>query len=213
LQGVLGYNASSAGLWVLPRTFMVAVGCWLAGRYLGLTGRYKHFLTSVMVIHMFATVGTYFWDINPMWNRLMYMNIEGFVFGCVLVATMVALVADIAPQDTASATSMIFLCRSTGWLSGSTVSAAILQSRFKKYLEKEIQGPEAAEIVEFVRTSITQVRTLKPEVQTIVVNVLQKAIKQAFLYGVAASICCFLATVCMRNCQLKSQTKKIKYYK
>jgi MFS family permease len=189
---------------------MVAVGCWLAGRYLGLTGRYKHFLTWVMVIHMFSAIGTYLWDIDtPIWNRLTCMNIEGFVFGCVLVATMVALVADISPKDTASATSMIFLCRSTGWLSGSTISAAILQSRFKNYLEREIQGPEAAEIVKFVRTSITQLRTLEPEVQVIVIDALQKAIKQAFLYGVGASICCFLATACMRNCQLVSQIKKV----
>lgn len=188
---------------------MVAVGCWLAGRYLGLTGRYKHFLTSLMVAHMFAAVGTYFWEIDtPIWGRLMCMNIEGFIFGCVLVATMVALVADITPQETASATSMLFLCRSTGWLTGSTVPSAILQSKFKKYLEKDIKGPEATKIIQFVRTSITQVRTLKPEVQAIVIDALQRAITQAFLFGVVTSICCFLATLCMRDCQLMSKAKK-----
>jgi MFS family permease len=199
----LGYKASSAGLWVLPRTVMVAIGCWTAGRYLGVTGRYKHFLVATVGVQVLTAFGTFSWnESTAMWFRLTCMNIEGFCFGVVLVATMVALVADITHADTASATSMIFLCRSTGWLSGSTVTAAILQSSFKKNLRKTITGPEAAEIIEFVRTSITKIRSLAPEIQIVIISSLGQAIHSAFGYGVVCAVLCFLSTICMRNCQL-----------
>lgn len=170
---------------------------------LGATGKYKNFLIGIIALQVPAAFGTYLRnDHTPLYIRLLCMNVEGFCFGNVLVATMVALVADIDHGDTASATSMIFLCRSIGWLSGSTITAAILQLNFKKNLNKTITGPEAAEIIEFVRTSITKIRTLAPEVQVVVISSLGQAIHSAFLHGVVCAILCFLAALCKRSCQL-----------
>lgn len=191
---------------------MVTIGCLIAGRYLGITGRYKNFVVSVIALQVLAAFATYFWtESTPMWYRLTCMNVEGFCFGVVLVATMVALVADITHADTASATSMIFLCRSTGWLSGSTITAAILQSTFKRNLTRTITGPEATEIIEFVRTSITKIRILAPEVQALILASLGQAIRSAFGYGAVCAILCFLAAICMRNCQLGGATAKNKH--
>jgi MFS family permease len=96
-MGVLGYNASSAGLWVLPRTAMVAIGCWIAGRYLQMTGTYKNFVVSLMGLHIVSSIGTFAWTAKTaVWFQLLCMTTEGFVFGSVFVATMVALVADIS---------------------------------------------------------------------------------------------------------------------
>ncbi|KAI8077981.1 major facilitator superfamily domain-containing protein [Gilbertella persicaria] len=149
-MGILGYNPSSAGLWVFPRSLMVAVGCFYSGRRLTLTGRYKHFINVVMLVHVITAIGTWMWKPGqPLWYYLACMNMEGFIFGLIFVATMVALVIDIHHEETASATSMIFLFRSTGWLSGSTISAAIMQSRFKSYLQQSMKGPEAADVIEF----------------------------------------------------------------
>ncbi|KAI9470105.1 MAG: major facilitator superfamily domain-containing protein [Benjaminiella poitrasii] len=170
-MGVLGYSPSSAGLWVLPRTVMVAIGCWIAGHYLRLKGRYKHFLNAVMVLHMLTALGHASWTpATSMVFKLACMSPDGFIFGIVFVITMVALVADdVDRSDTASATSMIFLCRSMGWLSGSTMTAAILQGSFKQILEGDIttvvKDPrEVTRIIEFVRTCITKVQTLASEV-------------------------------------------------
>lgn len=209
-MGVLGYSPSSAGLWVLPRALMVAVGCWVAGRYLGIKGIYKTFVVSLMTTHVLTSIGFITWtDTTPIWFNLLCMNIEGFIFGAVFVATMVALVVDIPHTEVASATSMIFLCRSTGWLSGSTITAAILQSDFKIELYKRMpSGPETAEIIEFVRTSITKVRLLAPEVQAVVHKSLLIAIKTAMVFGLATSIICFFVTLCLRNCKLGARPQK-----
>ncbi|KAG0169205.1 hypothetical protein DFQ30_003870 [Apophysomyces sp. BC1015] len=98
-MGVLGYNASSAGMWVLPRTAMVASGCWSAGRYLKSKGKYKHYLVGIMVVHVLAATSYYAWNPSiPTWIPILSMNFEGYCMGTVIVATMVALVADISQR-------------------------------------------------------------------------------------------------------------------
>ncbi|KAI8380526.1 major facilitator superfamily domain-containing protein [Choanephora cucurbitarum] len=197
-MGVLGYNPSSAGLWVFPRSILVAFGCYYSGRRLGVTGYYKHFVQTVMSCHVLVALGIYMWQPGqPLWYYLLCMNGEGFIFGLTFVATMVALVADIQHHETASATSMIFLFRSTGWLSGSTISAALMQSSFKSILYQSIQGPEAADLIEFIRT-------LAPEMQVIVLGALQKSIHTALLFAVVTSVLSWTVTFGLRNCQLKN---------
>ncbi|KAG1450013.1 hypothetical protein G6F56_008473 [Rhizopus delemar] len=208
-MGVVGYNASSAGIWVLPRTMMVAIGCLIAGRYLSQTGRYKYFIVSVLSVHVLVSIGISSWKADTsILFELVCLNLEGLCFGCILVATMIALVADIHPSDTASATSMIFLCRSMGWLTGSTITAAILQVNLKSNLHKNLSGPKAAEIIEFVRTSISKLRDLDPEIQAVVIASLQFSIHRAYMYGVVCSVLCFISATLMRNCQLGSMPTK-----
>ncbi|KAL0090948.1 major facilitator superfamily domain-containing protein [Phycomyces blakesleeanus] len=209
-MGVLGYNASSAGLWVLPRTAMVTIGCWVAGRYLAVTGRYKKYIVVFSVVNVGATVSHFLWtSTTPMWVQFLSMSVEGYCFGTLFVATMVALVADISRTENASATSMMFLCRSTGWLTGSTVTAAILQANLKKNLTASIKGPDAPKIIEFVRTSITKIRTLPPDIQIVVLAALEKSIHVTFWYAIVCSSLCFLVTsLFMKDCHLSSGKSK-----
>ncbi|RCH78168.1 hypothetical protein CU098_003354, partial [Rhizopus stolonifer] len=179
------------------------------GRYLSQTGRYKYFIVSVLSVHVLVSIGISSWKADTsILFELVCLNLEGLCFGCILVATMIALVADIHPSDTASATSMIFLCRSMGWLTGSTITAAILQVNLKSNLHKNLSGPKATEIIEFVRTSISKLRDLDPEIQAVVIASLQFSIHRAYMYGVVCSVLCFISATLMRNCQLGSMPTK-----
>lgn len=169
----------------------------------------KSFFVSTHMLQLAAAFGTCFWTVgtsNAL--RLLCMNVEGFCFGVGLVATMAALVADIVSTETALATSMMFLCRSTGWVYGSTITAAILQLCLKKNLNKTIKGPEAAELIRFVRTSITKIRMLAPDIQVVVIVSLEKAIRSAFAYGVICAVLCFITALYLRDCQLGSHPSK-----
>ncbi|CAO3630779.1 unnamed protein product [Cunninghamella blakesleeana] len=203
--GVLGYSPTYAGVWVGPRACMTAVGCLMSGRYLGIKGKYYKYLVILTAFNVFSNILTYFWqpDSTPIWFYITTMNIEGYTFGAIFVATMVALVADINQKDNAAATSMIFLCRSSGWLLGGAISAGILQANLKQNLVENIKGPEAEQIIEFVRTSITKVRTLSPEIQVIVIKALQDAIHSTLVYAIIASTLCFSITLLMKNCDLR----------
>ncbi|KAI8377966.1 major facilitator superfamily domain-containing protein [Radiomyces spectabilis] len=205
-MGVLGYNPSAAGLWVLPRTGLTALGCWAAGRYLRAVGRYRTFIRSTMVFHVLAVFAISQWTYDtPMWLRIIPMNLEGYCFGTVLVATMVALVADIDSKDSASATSMIYLCRSTGWLMGSTVASTILQANLKTYLLNTITGEDAEKIISFVRTSISEIQSLAPDIYQLVVAGLYSSIHKALRFALLCSVCCFTTTLFLKNCQLKAK--------
>ncbi|CAO3634827.1 unnamed protein product [Cunninghamella echinulata] len=206
--GVLGYAPSYAGLWVGPRACMVAIGCLMAGRYLAWKGKYYRYVIILMVLNVLSNILTYFWQSKstPLWFYVTTMNIEGYTFGAVFVVTMVALVADIEQKDNAAATSMIFLCRSSGWLLGGAISAGILQAKLKENLIENIKGPEANDIIEFVRTSITKVRTLSPEIQVIVIKALEDAIHSTIIYAIIASILCFSVTLMMKNCDLRTKS-------
>ncbi|KAI8139001.1 major facilitator superfamily domain-containing protein [Fennellomyces sp. T-0311] len=172
-MGILGYNTSSAGLWTMPRTIAIALGCWCVGRYIGVTGRYKNYLIAVMVLIIFSNLGMVLWTpTREIASKMTCMLVDGFGNGGIVVGTMVALVADISHEDTASATSMIFLFRSTGLVTGSATSAAIVQASFKSILEKTITGPDAKSIIDFVRSSINEVNTLDPEIQRSINSVL-----------------------------------------
>ncbi|KAI9266563.1 major facilitator superfamily domain-containing protein [Phascolomyces articulosus] len=203
-MGILGYSPSSAGLWTVPRTIAVATGCWCVGRYIGATGRYKKYLMIVMAFDMLACLGMIMW--GPTKDDLVFkfacMLVEGFGMGSVIVGTMISLVSDIDHEDTSSATSMIFLFRSTGFVCGSSICAAIVQASFKSFLEKNIQGPDAAKIIEFVRTSISEVWKLDPETQRIVLDALYLSLRRGFVYGFIMSVVAFIAIVIMKNCYL-----------
>ncbi|CAO3630775.1 unnamed protein product [Cunninghamella blakesleeana] len=204
--GVLGYSPTYAGAWMGPRAFSVAVGCYLSGRYLAIKGKYYKFLVILATLNVVAEILFYSWKPGyPIWFYLSSMSLEGYTFGSFAVATVVALVADIEQKDNAAATSMIFLCRSSGWLLGGAISAGILQAKLKKNLIQNIKGPEAERIIEFVRKSITEVRMLAPEIQVIVVNALQDAIHTALIYSLIASILCLTFTLLMKNCDLRTK--------
>ncbi|KAI8082781.1 major facilitator superfamily domain-containing protein [Halteromyces radiatus] len=208
-MGVLGYPSSAAGLWTFSRTACVALGCWVAGKILAVKGRYYRYILFSMVIQLIATILTYSWTPStPIWSMIFTMSFEGYAFGSVFVFTMVALVADIDHQETASATSMLFLCRSTGWLMGGSLSAAILQASLKENLIRSISGPQAKEIIEFVRTSISKIRLLSPSIQIIVIKSLQDAIHSSIYYAVITSVLCLVVSCFMKNCDLLHKQSK-----
>ena len=97
---------------------------------------------------------------------------------------------------------MIFLFRSTGLVCGSSISATIVQASFKALLEKNIKGPDAAQIIEFIRSSISELWKLSPEIQQIALDALYQSLRRGFVYGFSMSILSFIAIVVMKNCYL-----------
>lgn len=70
---------------------------------MAIKGRYYHYLVIVMVFQTAAAICTYEWTPEtPMWIKVVAMNAEGYAFGAVFVATMVALVADIEHKGKAN---------------------------------------------------------------------------------------------------------------
>ncbi|KAI8369762.1 hypothetical protein BD560DRAFT_469603 [Blakeslea trispora] len=195
-KGVLGYHPSFAALWIFPRALLVAFDGFCSGHHLSRTG-HKRFIQMIMSLQILVSLGAYLWQPRqPRWYHVLCLGEEGFVFGVVFVATMVALVVDIEHQETASATFLMFLFRSGGWLSGSAIAAAIMQFNFKSILYQSIQGPKASDLIEFVRSSITKKLPFGAgtTVQLTVLDALYQSIHIALLFVVVTSVISWIAT-------------------
>lgn len=79
----------------------------------------------------------------------------------------------------------------------------------KRNFYRIITKTDATELIEFFRTSITEISMLAFTVQIVVVEALKKAIQSAFAYGVVFAIVCLIIALCLRDCQLGNHSSKI----
>lgn len=108
-------------------------------------------------------------------------------FGGIITVTLVALIAAVPPEDTASAIGVSYLFRATGnlpmlpeetidlklrcagaWTGsvlGISVTSAILQASLKSELARRITGPDAAHVIESIRLDVEVIASLSPELQ------------------------------------------------
>ncbi|KAI7860911.1 major facilitator superfamily domain-containing protein [Circinella umbellata] len=103
-------------------------------------------------------------------------------------------------QDIPSIISTMYIIRTLGELFGITFASAILQTNLKTILDQEISEPN---VIEHIRTSISDIHTLSPLLQSIVQKALLLSIQNSFFYyGTTCAIIGFIATLFI-------QTKKL----
>ena len=86
-----------------------------------------------------------------------------------VVQTLICLVANAAPEDQAVATACSYLFRSLGSVIGISLSATVLQQSLRTSLQNALSsGKDADQIVKRVRRSLDYIKTLDPDVRTIV---------------------------------------------
>jgi hypothetical protein len=108
----------------------------------------------------------------------------------------------------ATITSISYLFRSSGGVIGISATSAIFQGFVKSILTERIHGPDAAEIIEIARKSMNQVRhVLAPEIQEIVIDTYQIAVRYAFYFCICVSVCTLLSTIFIQQFKLHSKVK------
>ncbi|KAI9264267.1 major facilitator superfamily domain-containing protein [Phascolomyces articulosus] len=206
LMGVLGYNTSDAGLWIMVEAMMCPVGCFIAGRYLQYTGRFARFITVNIALYVLSTMILYCWTGNIISNSIGAVGIilEGLSYGCFIVPLIVACTSTLSKEVVATAMSMCLLVRSVGYLTGTALVTAVIQSTLKTLLPQRIEGEDAEKLIEFIITSIRKVNTLSPEIQKIVADILSIGMQRATLLLMTVSTLAFLCSLRFRNISLKN---------
>lgn len=99
-----------------------------------------------------------------------------------ITTTLVAIIANAAPEDTAVAVACSYLFRSLGTTLGISISTATLQQMLRVNLARELGGADRArEIEEQVRLSLDYIRRLDPDVAIIVRRCYAVATQWAFV--------------------------------
>ncbi|KAI0871200.1 MFS multidrug transporter [Hypoxylon argillaceum] len=182
-QAALGMSATWAGLFFLPSTLLSLCGSLAAGFIMRRTGRYYWLTLTGYCLLLCSTV--------PMALGAGWMSATITVIGLTILTlgssisittSLIAIIANAAPEDTAVAIACSYLFRSLGTTLGISISTATLQQMLRVNLAQELGGADRArEIEEQVRLSLDYIRKLDPDVAVVVRRCYAIATQWAFV--------------------------------
>ncbi|KAI7880644.1 MFS general substrate transporter [Lichtheimia hyalospora FSU 10163] len=206
--GVLGFTTSKTGLYIMIFTFGSACGSYLAGR--GFTQRYtKGEFHKIAVIFTSTVVAgmviMYFWILKqiPFMVGLVVWGWVGISQGFFAVNTNMSIPNSVAKSDLASTFSLIQISRQMGYMGGVAAASSVTQASLKILLHKRLQGPDAEDLIRFIRTSLRDVRSLSPQIQAIVADVLKISLSRAYILLIGFAFLSLVAFSRMKNVETR----------
>ncbi|OTB08391.1 hypothetical protein M426DRAFT_317013 [Hypoxylon sp. CI-4A] len=185
-QATMNLSALVSGVLLIPGTFFGLAGSLGGGFIMRRTGKYfwitvlGYALMIVGVVPMVAFTGAV-WKSTA--GTVVGFAPLAFGGGLSITSTLIAIIANATPSDTAVAVACSYLFRSLGSTIGISVSTAVLQQVLRTSLASSLGGDSdrAQEIEEGVRQSLDYIRSLEPEVADVVRSCYALAVRWAFL--------------------------------
>ncbi|KAI0527798.1 MFS multidrug transporter [Xylaria bambusicola] len=182
-QAAVGLSATRSGLVFIPSTLFSLSGSLGGGITMRRTGR---FFWLTLTGYCLAILGCVPMVIGA-GQRSAIITIAGLAVVALgssisITSTLIAIIANVAPEDTAVAIACSYLFRSLGTTIGISVTTATLQQMLRVNLAERLGGADRArEIEEQVRLSLDYIRKLDPEVAIIVRKCYAIATQWAFV--------------------------------
>ncbi|KAI1426246.1 MFS multidrug transporter [Xylaria sp. FL1777] len=169
-QAALGMSATESGTMFIPSTFFTLSGSLIGGFIMKRTGRY-YWLTLVGYSLLLLGPIPMVFGASQKSAALAAIGLCMMMFGSSLsvTTTLISMIVNAAPEDTAVAIACSYLFRSLGTTIGISISTATLQQMLRVNLAEQLGGADRArEIEEQVRLSLDYIRRLDPDVAIIV---------------------------------------------
>ncbi|KAL8742123.1 MAG: hypothetical protein Q9190_005351 [Brigantiaea leucoxantha] len=184
-QAVDGFNATQAGVRLLPGISSGVCGSLFAGLLMQRTGRY-YWLTVVAYTALFIGVIPILlctdFVVNSTYGISAGLVIAAFGNGIGVTSSLIGLISNAAPKDQAVATACSYLFRTLGSVLGLSLSATVVQQSLRNQLQERLNsGDDAAEIVKRVRESLDYMKSLDPEVRAVVSECYGTATRHGFM--------------------------------
>lgn len=125
---LLGYGTRETGLLMLPQSIGGAIGSFLAGLTMRITGRYS--VLKFLVLGLYVAGASGISTVNaesPIIVPTLYLCMEGFGFGGMLTVMFLALLSAVDHKDQAVATAILYVFRTTGATLGVALSSAVFR--------------------------------------------------------------------------------------
>ncbi|KAI1374579.1 MFS general substrate transporter [Hypoxylon crocopeplum] len=185
-QAALGLSAATAGALFAPNTVFGLTGSLGGGFLMRRTGKYYwltmlgYSLVLVSVAPMVAFTGVV---VKSAVGVIFGLCILAFGTGISITSSLIAIIANAAPADTAVAIACSYLFRSLGTTLGISISSAVLQQVLRMELAASLGNDDdkAREIEEGVRQSLDYIRQLEPAVADVVRSCYAVAVQFAFV--------------------------------
>ncbi|KAL5498760.1 hypothetical protein ACEPAH_2115 [Sanghuangporus vaninii] len=210
LQAAGGASAARAGLGLVPAVLGGVTGSLGSGLFMQRTGKY-YWLTAVMFVMQFA--GTSMLALATWVQKGTVavveagLAVQGLGNGSGVTTTLIAIIANAAPEDQAIATAISYLFRSMGSVLGISIGSTLVQNSLRKHLRERLSGEDVDvdDIVQRARSSLESLTSLPEKIQMIVRSSYAEAIRVAFLFSVAMTALAVFSSFFIRE---KSLTRK-----
>ncbi|CAO3625097.1 unnamed protein product [Mucor hiemalis] len=211
-QALLGYSASLAGLYILPKVASVSFGSVMSGIYMSRTGEYKKLVTCASLLSLASMIGYSLWTPQTIYPvQFLSLFADGLSLGIIITACLIAMHSCVEQSEMATITSMSYLFRSIGGVVGISLTSAVFQGVVKKFLQERITGPNAELYIEIARKSMTEVRELlPPDVLAIVLDVYQTGLRYTYLTCAGISCLTVISSLFIESFELSSRVPATK---
>ncbi|KAJ7612163.1 major facilitator superfamily domain-containing protein [Roridomyces roridus] len=186
-------SAATAGLHLMPNSISMSTGSVFAGWVMHRTGRYKKLN---LIFGIFPFVGAVLIslmnpDSGPVQSWLSIIPL-GFGNAVVLQTMLIALLANLPESHMAVGTGFGQLFRGIGQVGGVAISSAIFQTKLDSVLRERIHTPDAAELIQKIRTSSDVIRTLEPAVQQAARDSYADGLRAVYIFAASSTFLAYL---------------------
>jgi len=188
-------SSTDAGLHLMPHSISIACGSLFAGWTMRRTGKLYTLTLVSVALSIISSIYIALWDFDTSQFHLWFDVVpSGFGIASFITSMLIAMIANVAKEDIAVATGILFLFRTTGQVLGVSLSGTLLQAVLTKQLRKRITGPDASEIIERIKHSTTIIPELPTHLRVAAVNSYADGLKAVFIlqvvWNVLAFACC-----------------------
>lgn len=205
-QAAMALSATQSGALFVPSTFFGLTGSLGAGLLIRKTGKFYGLSLvgySVMMLGLVPLVLFSGAAVKSVTGVVIGMTIMSLGGSISITTTLIAIIANAPPEETAVAVACSYLFRSLGSTIGISLSTAVLQQVLRMQLTARLNdGGQAADIEEHVRQSLDYIWTLPPAVADIVRDCYAVATVWAFLPSAVLAVLCLMSTYFIREKRL-----------
>ncbi|KAK8138357.1 Vacuolar membrane amino acid uptake transporter fnx2 [Apiospora sp. TS-2023a] len=205
-QAAMALTATQSGLLFVPSTVLGLVGSLGGGLMMKKTGKYYGLTLTGYTILLLSIIPL------VLFTGALTKSVVGVVIGMAIMmlgasisitTTLIAIIANCAPEYMAMAVACSYLFRSLGTTIGISLSTAVLQQVLRTELATRLRdGGRAAEIEAHVRQSLDYIWTLPPPVAATVRDCYAVATAWAFLPIALLACLCLVSTAFIREKKL-----------
>lgn len=182
-QAVDGLSATGAAVRLIPSIIAGVSGSLFGGFRMRQTGRYYWLTVCAYALLVVGMLSLLLFS-GPVLNNTYAITVAtvlcAFGNGMGVTSSLIAIIANAAPEDLAVASACSYLFRSSGSVIGVSLSATVVQQRLRNALVSRLgNGKDAQQIEEGVRRSLDYLKQLDPGIRVLV----RKAYGDAVVHG------------------------------
>ncbi|TDL17535.1 MFS general substrate transporter [Rickenella mellea] len=201
VQAVRAKSASAAGMLLIPATIGGVIGSLSGGIVMQRTGKYWWLTVGAYSVVVLGASAVTVAAIKGMDLGFISAGLPILTIGqgSAVTTTLIALIANAAPEDQAIATAVSYLFRSLGSVIGISASSSIVQSTLRASLRRRLEGHDIDEIIRQVRASLSAIDLLDAPTRVAVRAAYSDAVCSAFGFAVLLACGAVLSSLFVRE--------------